>query len=124
MHPIERLRFVARDTGAPSDEVVRGAASSLAGFASDPASLLTACRRLIDRHAANGPVWWVCARTLSARLVRMIGTRDTAEVDYATRTLVFAARQAQPSALGRWPTRPRCCSSSPTSTSAPGWPRP
>jgi hypothetical protein len=66
VHPIERLRFVARDTGAPSDEVVRAAASSLAGFASDPASLLTACRRLIDRHAANGAVWWVCARTLSA----------------------------------------------------------
>ena len=33
--------------------------------------------------------------------LRMIGTRDTVEVDYAARTLVFAARQAQPSALGR-----------------------
>ena len=34
-------------------------------------------------------------------VLRMIGTRDTVEVDYAARTLVFAARQAQPSALGR-----------------------
>lgn len=40
------------------------------------------------------------ARPVSHAL-RVIGTRDTAEVDYAARTLVFAARQAQPSALGR-----------------------
>lgn len=66
MHPIERLRFVARASGAPIDDVVREAAASLAGFADDPASLVTACRRLIDRHPANGPVWWLCARTLLA----------------------------------------------------------
>lgn len=66
MHPIERLRYVARAAGAPPDDVVREAAASLAGFAEDPASLVTACRRLIDRHAANGPVWWLCARTLLA----------------------------------------------------------
>jgi hypothetical protein len=66
VHPIERLRFVARATGAPADDVVREAAASLAGFAGDSASLVTACRRLIDRHAANGPVWWLCARTLVA----------------------------------------------------------
>lgn len=66
MHPIERLRYVARATGAPADEVVREAAASLAGFADDPVSLVTACRRLIDRHPANGAVWWLCARTLRA----------------------------------------------------------
>ena len=66
MHPIERLRYVARATDAPADDVVREAAASLARFAEDPASLVTACRRLIDRHAANGPIWWLCARTLVA----------------------------------------------------------
>lgn len=66
MHPIERLRYVARASGAPADDVVREAAASLAGFADDPSSLVTACRRLIDRHAANGPVWWLCARVLTA----------------------------------------------------------
>lgn len=66
MHPIERLRHVARATGAPDDDVVREAAVSLAGFAEDPTSLVTACRRLVDRHPANGAVWWVCARTLAA----------------------------------------------------------
>lgn len=66
MHPIERLRFVARASGAPDEDVVSEAAASLAGFAGDPTSLVTACRRLIDRHPANAAVWWVCARTLLA----------------------------------------------------------
>lgn len=66
MHPIERLRFVARATGAPDDDVVKEAAASLAGFSTDPTSLVTACRRLVDRHPANAAVWWLCARTLLA----------------------------------------------------------
>jgi hypothetical protein len=66
VHPIERLRYVARATGAPADDVAREAAASLAAFADDPVSLVTACRRLIDRHPANGPVWWLCAHVLLA----------------------------------------------------------
>lgn len=66
MHPIERLRHVARADGAPVDEVFRAAAASLAGFADDPVALVTACRRLIDRHPENGPVWWLSARVLAA----------------------------------------------------------
>lgn len=66
MHPIERLRFVARASGAPVDDLVAEAAASLAGFSQDPVALVTACRRLVDRHAAVGPLWWLCARTLLA----------------------------------------------------------
>lgn len=66
MHPIERLRHVARAGGAPVDEVFRAAAASLAGFAEDPVSLVTACRRLIERHPVNGPIWWLCARVLTS----------------------------------------------------------
>ncbi len=66
MHPIERLRYVARASGAPAEDIVAEAAASLAGFADDPASLVTACRRLLDRHPANGPLWWLCARVLAA----------------------------------------------------------
>lgn len=36
-----------------------------------------------------------------AHALRVVGTRDTVELDYTTRTLVHAARWAQPSALGR-----------------------
>ena len=66
MHPIERLRWVARSTGEEPDGLAREVAVALADFADDPASLLTACRRLMERHPTTGPVWWVCARTLSS----------------------------------------------------------
>jgi predicted dehydrogenase len=36
-----------------------------------------------------------------AHTLRVVGTRDTVELDYAARTLVFSARQTQPTALGR-----------------------
>jgi len=36
-----------------------------------------------------------------AHALRVVGTLDTAEIDYAARTLVLAARQRQPSAIGR-----------------------
>lgn len=39
---------------------------ALAGFADDPAGLVTACRSLVDRHPAAGPVWSLCARVLAA----------------------------------------------------------
>lgn len=36
-----------------------------------------------------------------AHSLRVVGTRDTVELDYASRTLVRSARQTQPSAIGR-----------------------
>jgi predicted dehydrogenase len=36
-----------------------------------------------------------------AHTLRVIGSRDTVDLDYSARTLVFTARQSQPSALGR-----------------------
>jgi hypothetical protein len=42
------------------------AADALAGFASDPASLVVACRRVLAHHPAHGALWWVCARILAA----------------------------------------------------------
>jgi hypothetical protein len=66
-HPIERLRYVARAEGADPGLVAAEAASALIGVArADPAGLLPACRRLISRHLAAGPVWWLSARVLGA----------------------------------------------------------
>lgn len=57
---------MARSRDAATGELLHASAASLAGFADDPASLVTACRRLLDRHPAQGPVWWLCSRTITA----------------------------------------------------------
>jgi hypothetical protein len=66
MHPIERLRMVARASGEDPGLVAREAAAALAGCADDPRALVMACRRLVDRQAAAGPVWWLAARVVAA----------------------------------------------------------
>ena len=66
MHPIERLRYVARGAGTDQAMVVRETAGALAGLGLDPAGLVTACRRIVERHPTSGPLWWLCARTLTA----------------------------------------------------------
>src|SRR5260221_6929745 len=66
MHPIERLRMVARAAGEGPALLAQEAAGALAAFAGDPAGLVTACRRLVDRQPTSGPIWWLAARGLAA----------------------------------------------------------
>lgn len=66
MQPFERLRHVARWSGDDDAALVSEAADCLAGFADDPAGLVVACRRLLVHHPASGPLWWLCARVLTA----------------------------------------------------------
>jgi hypothetical protein len=66
MHPIERLRYVARASGADQAILVQETASALSGLGFDPAGLVTACRRIVDRHVTSAPLWWLCARVLTA----------------------------------------------------------
>lgn len=66
MHPIEQLRWVARAAGEGPALLAREAAGALAAFADDPAGLVTACRRLVDRQPTSGPMWWLAARVLGA----------------------------------------------------------
>ena len=47
MHPIERLRYVARAAGEGPGLLAGEAAGALAAFADDPQGLVTACRRLV-----------------------------------------------------------------------------
>jgi hypothetical protein len=63
-HPIERLRWAARNEGDGPRLAGLQAARALGGFVGDPAGLVTACRRLVQRQPAMGPVWWVTARML------------------------------------------------------------
>jgi hypothetical protein len=66
MHPIERLRYVARASGADQAALVRETAQALAAFRDDPAGLVAASRRIVDRHPTSGPLWWLCARVLTS----------------------------------------------------------
>lgn len=66
MHPIERMRYVARATGADHGLLAREAAGALAAFSDEPVGLVTACRRMIDRHPTNGVLWWLASRVLLA----------------------------------------------------------
>lgn len=66
VHPIERLRYVARSQGAPAELLVEESAMALGAFRDDPAGMVAACRRIIDRQLTCGPLWWLCARILCA----------------------------------------------------------
>jgi hypothetical protein len=66
MHPIERLRWVARSPEGELSLVAAEAAEALASFADDPAGLVIASRRLIERRPAAGPLWWLASRMLCA----------------------------------------------------------
>jgi hypothetical protein len=58
--------MVARAGGEDPGVVARQAAAALAGIAGEPAAVVTACRRLVDRQPSCGPVWWLAARVLAA----------------------------------------------------------
>jgi len=64
VHPIERLRYVARAGGAGVTDLVEAAARALAGLDDDQAGLVTGCRQMVDRHPAVGPMWWLTSRML------------------------------------------------------------
>lgn len=66
MHPIERLRYVARAGVVPVAPLVRESAAALSSFADDPKGLLTSCRRLLDRRSDCAPLVWLAARMLTA----------------------------------------------------------
>lgn len=66
MHPIERLRYVARADGAGVGDLVEAAARALAGLEDDQPGLVTGCRQMVDRHPTIGPLWWLTSRMLCA----------------------------------------------------------
>lgn len=58
--------MVARASGEDPGLLAREAAAALAGCADDPRALVMACRRLVDRQAASGPLWWLAARVVAS----------------------------------------------------------
>lgn len=106
MHPIEHLRHVARATGADPGLVASEAASALAQMAGmDPAGLVPACRRLVERHLTSGPVWWLSARVLGADDQRAAAREAAAELahDATVRQLAGALPEASSAVIIGWP---------------------
>jgi hypothetical protein len=66
VHPIERLRYVARSSGGDQRTLVEETAAALRGLGLDHAGLVVACRRILQRHPSSGPLWWLCASVLNA----------------------------------------------------------
>ncbi|MBA3303466.1 MAG: hypothetical protein H0U26_06320, partial [Acidimicrobiia bacterium] len=82
MHPIERLRYVARSGAVEHRDLVREAAAALAGLGDDDAAgLVLSCKRLVERQPTSGPLWWLCARLLGAADARAEAWRCADEVD-------------------------------------------
>jgi hypothetical protein len=64
VHPIEHLRYVARSRAVDESELVREAAIALGSMHTSGPDLVVACRRIVERHAQIGAMWWLCARLL------------------------------------------------------------
>lgn len=106
MHPIERLRYVARaGSGAGPSLLVREAAGALASIGDDPAGMVTGCRRLLSRHPSAGPLWWLSARVLHAPDPMAEAWRAAEEIDDDATDGVLAAHlpdEATVTVIG-WP---------------------
>lgn len=66
VHPIERLRYVARASDGDQRMLVRETAGAIRGLQFEPAGLVIACRRIVERHATSGPLWWFCSSLLTS----------------------------------------------------------
>ena len=66
MHPIEHLRHVARSRAVDECELVSEAAIALGSMRASGPELVVACRRIVERHAEIGALWWLCARLLTS----------------------------------------------------------
>jgi hypothetical protein len=107
MHPIERLRYVARSSGAPAELLVKETAGALAGLGFDPPGLVTACRRILDRHPVSGPLWWLSARVLTSNdpNIEAWNAADDITADPTADLLAFALPEDATVCVLGWPDR-------------------
>lgn len=105
MHPIERLRYVARAGAVDPTVLVRESAAALASLDDEPGNLILSARRLLTRHPASGPLWALCARLLTAPDGRRAAYEFVSVVEDDPTSTVLAANlpdDARIAVLG-WP---------------------
>jgi hypothetical protein len=105
MHPIERLRYVARASGVPQSILVREAAGALLSFSREPHGLVTACRRMISRQPGSGPLLWLASRVLSSGDPgsELRACLDQLDTDQTARELRYALPDGASVAVLGWP---------------------
>ena len=105
MHPIERLRYVARAGGADHGALAEETARALAGFSNDPSGLVTACRRIVDRHPTSGPMWWLASRVLATNDPRAEAVRcvTTLQADPTAAALAYELPDEATVTVIGWP---------------------
>lgn len=105
MHPIERLRYVARATGVDQRLAVRETAAALSTFVDDPHALVTACRRMLARQPASGHLVWLCANMLAASDPRTAANEalEAIEGDRTARVLAAELPESAVVTLVGWP---------------------
>jgi hypothetical protein len=82
VHPIERLRYIARASTDDQRLLVRETADALCGLHIEPAGLVVACRRIVERHPTSGPLWWLCASMLASSEPFAVARDLAAEIEY------------------------------------------
>ena len=105
VHPMERLRYVARADGAGVASLVEAAARALAGLGDDYAGLVTGCRQMVDRHPSVGPMWWLTSRMLCGERPRdeAWAVVEALEADPTSRELAAALPQDAVAVVLGWP---------------------
>jgi hypothetical protein len=105
VHPIERLRYVARADGAGVSQLVEAAARALAGLGDDHAGLVTGCRQMVDRQPAVGPLWWLTSRMLCAAEAAPEAWEvvDAMEADPTSRVLAAGLPEEAVTVVLGWP---------------------
>src|SRR4051812_47904986 len=105
VHPIERLRYVARSHGGDQRLLVRETAGALRGLGLDPAGLVVACRRIVERHPTSGPLWWLCSSVVAAPAPFEVAARlaDRIEDDPTPEVLIDALPADATITLLGWP---------------------
>lgn len=81
VHPIERLRWIARARDEAPATLAAEAAWTISELAAEePHAVVTACRRLLQSHVTVGPIWWVAATVLVAPDTEDAARRAVAEL--------------------------------------------
>lgn len=105
MHPIERLRYVARSSGGDQRMLVRETATAISGLNLDLAGLVVSCRRIVERHPTSGPLWWLCASLVTSPepFREAWGLSDHIEEDPSADQIVDALPEGATVCVVGWP---------------------